>query len=331
MKTIAIHATAYKRVGITRIAWTALNRVREQFKAKGYDSFVVVGVTGQEHVDLATEFGFDHVRCQNKPVGLKFNLTAKEIMRRRGWDYFMEYCSDNILRDDYVDKAVEMLEQGHRYIAHNQFYICDMEKGKVLKFGNPNAKRGGISNVGRITHATIIRGVWRKTFMLYDVRINKRLDYFFLHHVKQYGSAWPEIIPSDTPLIVDLKDKDSMNPAANFERHPGRFPLTNIVGNFPELPAEFQRSENTSISWQQQEKSEVIPSEFTSQQVKATAPSQATPSEPSEAPESATPSATRQRKRKRSSSSQQQPAAASQEAATSSTRPRKTTTDGAKS
>lgn len=329
MKTIAIHATAYKRVAITRIAWTALNRVREQFKAKGYDSFVVVGVTGQEHVDLATEFGFDHVRCQNKPVGLKFNLTAKEIMRRRGWDYFMEYCSDNILRDDYVDKAVEMLEQGHRYIAHNQFYICDMESGKVLNFGNPTAKRGGISNVGRITHATIIRDVWRKTFMLYDVRINKRLDYFFLHHVKQYGRAWPEIIPSDTPLIVDLKDKDSMNPTANFERHPGRFPLINIVGNFPELPAEFQRSENTSISWQQQEKSEVIPSEFTSQQLKETQPSQETPSE--ELTTSGQPSATRRRKGKRSNSSQQQPAAASQEAATSSTRPQKTTTGGAKS
>ena len=329
MKTIAIHATAYKRVAITRIAWTALNRVREQFKAKGYDSFVVVGVTGQEHVDLANEFGFDHVRCQNRPVGLKFNLTAKEIMRRRNWDWFMEYCSDNILREDYVDKAVEMMEQGHRFIAHNQFYIADMNSGKVLRFGNPTAKLGGISNVGRLTHATIVRDVWRKTFMLYDVRINKRLDYFFLHHVKQHAKQWPEIIQSETPMIVDLKNEDSMNPVTNFEKHPGRFPISNIVGNFPELPAEFQRIENPDISWQQQEKLEVTPSEYTSPQPKETQPSQETPS--AELTPSDQPSATRRRKRKRSSSSQQQPAAASQEAATSSTPRRKTTTDDAKS
>ena len=89
MKTIAIHATAWKRPEITRIAWTALNRVRDQFYEKGYESFVVVGVSEKEHQALAREFGFETIMLPNNPVGLKFNRTARQIVMNYKFDYFM--------------------------------------------------------------------------------------------------------------------------------------------------------------------------------------------------------------------------------------------------
>lgn len=328
MKTIAIHATAWKRPEITRIAWTALNRVRDQFREKGYESFVVVGVSEKEHQALAREFGFETITLPNNPVGLKFNRTARHIVLNHRFDYFMEYCSDNILRIDYVDKVTELIDQGIEYIAMNQFYIVDVESKDVLLFGKPDNVKGGISNVGRITPRSLIMKTWRKTNMLYDIRINKRLDRSFHMNHWNLWKVEPHILKDPTPLIVDLKDKDSMNGFDDFKKLLGRFPQTNVVGEFPELSPEFQLDKLPS--WQQQENSEVTPSEFTSPPPKESQPSQATPSEAT-ATQSAEHSETPAQKSKRSSSSRRRRRAASQDPATSSTPPPKTTTDGAKS
>lgn len=326
MKTIAIHATAWKRPEITRIAWTALNRVRDQFLEKGYESFVVVGVSEKEHQALAREFGFETIMLPNHPVGLKFNRTARQIVMNYKFDYFMEYCSDNILRIDYVDKVTELIDQGIEYIAMNQFYIADVESKDVLLFGKPDNVKGGISNVGRITPRSLIMKTWRRTNMLYDIRINKRLDRSFHMNHWNLWKVEPHILKDPTPLIVDLKDKDSMNGFDDFKKLIGRFPQTNVVGDFPELSPEFQLDKLPS--WQQQENSEVTPSEFTSPQPLETQLSQETTST---TPESALPSETPRPKRKRSSSSRRRRPAASQDPATSSTPQPKTTTDDAKS
>ena len=329
MKTIAIHATAWKRPEITRIAWTALNRVRDQFREKGYESFVVVGVSEKEHQALATEFGFHSIMLPNKPVGLKFNRTARDIVMNHKWDYYMEYCSDNILRLDYVDRVTELLAQGIEYIALNQFYIVDMETQEALLFGKPDNMKGGISNVGRITPRSLILKTWRRTNMLYDIRANKRLDRSFHMNHWHLWKVEPHIIKDATPLIVDLKDKDSMNGFADFKKLLGRFPATNVVGEFPELPAEFQPDNlDPHKSWQPQENLEVTPSESTSQPPQETPPWHQTPSAP---PTSVEPSEIPRPKRKRSSSSRRRRPAASQDPATSSTPPPKTTTDDAKS
>lgn len=333
MKMIAIHTTAWKRMEVTRIAWKALNRVREQFREHGYDSFVVVGVSEPAHHELAAEFGFKSVNVQNKPVGYKFNRTARHILQMKvPFDYFMEYCSDNILSEDYVPKAVALLEDGKDYIAMNQFYICDMPSGEVRTFGTPETKKGGISNVGRITAAKHVIRTWRKTGMLYDIRANRRLDRSFHMNLYHLWRIEPHIIKTEHPLIVDLKDDDSMNKYKGFEVFEGRFPLSSVVGKFPELPAKFDTHKNQP-SWhpsEPQEKSEVTLSEFTSPQLKETAASQTTHSEAT-ATQSETPSVTPPPKAKRSSSSRQRRRAASQEAGTSSTPPQKTTTDDAKS
>lgn len=326
MKKIAIHATAWKRPEITRIAWTALNRVRDQFREKGYESFVVVGVSEKEHQALAREFGFETIMLPNNPVGLKFNRTARHIVLNHQFDYFMEYCSDNILRIDYVDKVTALIDQGIDYIAMNQFYIVDAETKDVLLFGKPDNVKGGISNVGRITPRWLVMKTWRRTNMLYNIRINKRLDRSFHMNHWNLWKVEPYILKDPTPLIVDIKDKDSMNGFDDFKKLIGRFPQTNVVGEFPELAPEFQPDNNPS--WQQQENSEVTPSEFTSQPPQESQPSQETPSAPLT---SETPSETPRPKRKRSSSSRRRRPAASQDPATSSTPPPKTTTDDAKS
>ena len=327
MKTIAIHATAYKRPEVTRIAWTSLNRVREQFRERGFDSYVLVGVSEVEHAEIAKEFGFEYIHVANTPVGLKFNKTMRAIVMRKDYDYVMEFCSDNILRTDYVDRVIKAMDAGHDYICLNQFYICHMDSGRVLEFGNATNKRGGLSNVGRINSRKNMDMAWRKLGHVYDIRANRRLDASYFKIFENVFRMKPFVIKDDTPLLIDLKDKDSMNIFASFEAFPRCFPSTNVVGEFPELPAKFQ-TDNTTTSWPQQENSEVTLSEFTSPPLKAQAHSKTT----SATQESAQPSEkTPPTKRKPSSSSRRRRRVASQEAGTSSTPPPKTTTDDAKS
>ena len=130
MKTIAIHICAYNRRPQTRIAYTALERTREEFRSHGYTSYVVVGVSNERDAELAREFGYEPFYVANNPLGNKFNEVAKYIAKRKDFDWFMEYCTDNILDPKYTELAVEAIENGKQYIGTRSFYCVEWKSEK---------------------------------------------------------------------------------------------------------------------------------------------------------------------------------------------------------
>ena len=301
MKTIAIHICAYNRRPQTRIAYTALERTREEFRSHGYTSYVVVGVSNERDAELAREFGYEPFYVANNPLGNKFNEVAKYIAKRKDFDWFMEYCTDNILDPKYTELAVEAIENGKQYIGTRSFYCVEWKSGEARIF------TGGLSNVGRLTHGSRIHRAYQKWGMFYNRRLARHMDSDYNHRIRRFGE--PHCIKHDTPLIVDLKDDSNINNYHTFAAHPLKYKVVPLEGTFPELELIQQ--------WQHQAKSDPTPS--------------ASGSQTAHPPSQAEPTVTPQAKQPPTSSSHAAQAEPSVAPASSSKRRRKTTTAPAKS
>jgi len=305
MKTdIIVHLPAYGRPTEFRMAAKALNRLLGEFAELGYTSRVVCAGTRQREAQIAREFGFDYINVRNEPVGYKFNQLAKHIVSKYRFTWYMEYCSDNVIAPGYAKLAHEMLTSGHEAIYLSHFYCVEL-KGKRCKLFGP-----GCSNVGRIVHGKYVRKAYQKYRELYPVRKSKRMDAFFRKRMIKVGAEWAAV-PTEQPMLVDVKGALSINPMSNFTG----YDAVSLRGEFPEYY-------EINTAWQQQEKSGQTKSASTSPP----------PLTPTTTPESAEPTATTApTKRTRSKSSPAQPQAASARPRKSSTPRRKTTTGKGKS
>lgn len=226
--TIAIHVTAFRRPSITKLAFTALERTRAELAEYGHDSFVVVGVSEKKSEAIAKSFGYEVVITPNKPIGQKFDAVAKTIFER-DWDYYMEYCSDNVLDVDYSRLAHEAMTNGIPYWGLAQFYIMNWRTKQCRLF------TGALSNVGRITRRYLLENIKRKKNYFYEHRLNRGLDASFNKIMWECNKTRAQIAHTERPYIVDIKTDISMNPYGNFAKKDATFPCVPLDGNFPEL------------------------------------------------------------------------------------------------
>lgn len=302
MKKIAIHLPINGRLNIARVAIAALERTRQQLLELGYSSTVHVAGATQPERDLADEYDYEFYAVRNQPLGYKFNQLAKSMHQTR-WDYYMEYGADNVLSTEYAKRAAELLDAGTPAFGLRDFYILD-EAGKKP----PLLFTGGFSNIGRITARAHTEKILNKRGELYPWRLKRRLDSaFYKIHSRYFEAHTP--IPSETPLLVDIKGPTNLNPYDDF---PNRKPVY-LTGEFPEVTQQEK--------WQPQEKSGRTPSASTS----------APPADPSPPTKQEEPSETTRTKTTHGNSSPAPPAARSRGRSKPSTRRRKTTTDKGKS
>jgi hypothetical protein len=226
--TVAIHVTAFRRPSITKLAFTALERTRAELAEYGHDSFVIVGVSEKKSQAIAESFGYDTVWSPNKPLGQKFDAVTKEILNR-DFDYYMEFCSDNILDVDYSRLAHEAMTNGIPYWGMAQFYILNWRTKQCRLF------TGALSNVGRLTRRYLLENIKLKKNYFYEHRLNRGLDQSFNKIMWECNKIRAEIARIDRPYIVDIKNEMSMNPYGNFAKKEATFPCVPLDGNFPEL------------------------------------------------------------------------------------------------
>lgn len=313
MKSIAIHLCSHQRHETAVVAYGALKRLCAQFEHKGYRTKIYNACSDAEDVRLAKSYNHETLLVPNRPLGKKFDTLLKHIYQSNaGWDWLLEYGSDNILDVEYVDKAIEAMAAGHTHICLNSFYITKLtDPSRALLFHRPNAT----SNIGRLTHRKHIAATYRKHGYVFDHRKERGVDSDSHARVKRSGRVSTHFIQVRQPLLVDIKDAGSLHDYHSFAQKPQNYPAVPLAGNYPEI-----QPQNT---WQLPEKLEATPSASSSATQSSQTQQQQPPTE--------TPSATARTKTTTSKSSRAPQAAASAATAKSSTSRRKTTTAKGKS
>ena len=303
---IVVHLPVNGRKHEFKMALKGLDRLLDEFAALGYTSHVVVGGSGQSDHKLAKEFGHEYIHLKNHPVGKKFNDLAKHIVRNHQFDWYMEFCSDNVISPGYAKLVHEQIQSGATGVALRYFYCVELRGTACKKFGP------GCSNVGRFTKRQAVVKEYRKTGELYPAYRENKLDAAFRRRmVKNWGVEYAQVDSEDNVMLIDVKGAVNINPMSNFRAYPS----VPLEGEFPEY-YEINRA------WPQQEKSGPIKSASTSPQ----------PSIPTTTQTSAELTETAQQtNRTPLNSSPAQPAAASPRRRKSSKRRPKTTTAKGKS
>lgn len=247
---VAIHFPVYKRARIRNIAMDALDRVCEQFKGLGIETEVVVIGDDKDLPAVCEKRGYLHFHFKNSPIGTKFEMGLRWMLRNLEFDYFMEYCSDNILREDWAELMAKELKAGRAWIAHDQFYIVDAATGRTHLFGGR-----GQSNVGRCTKRDLLVKCQKHLGRCYDGDLMSGMDASFRANISRCSDQLTYLLKTKTPLIVDLKTKENINKFEGFARKSERFPPTEVVGSFPELSQlkSFQNLDHHAYNGENQE------------------------------------------------------------------------------
>lgn len=227
---IAVHLPVYRRYTTLLKACDSLDRLLEGFRERGIESMVYMIGHELKMKRLASNRGYEWVQAPNKPLGAKFNAGVKAMLKDKSWTHLMEYCSDNVVDQKYVDLVADRMEAGEEFIGLFTFYIYNSRTGQTLLFG-----RKAYTNVGRMSSRVVVERAKRRCGYWFEPRINSRLDTSWKTIATRHGRAKPTFIQTDHPLIVDIKDQGSMHPFKSFLAKANLFPVVHLVGEFPEI------------------------------------------------------------------------------------------------
>ncbi len=227
---IAVHFPVYKRPRIRNIAMDALDRVRGQFLEHGIEMEVCVIGDDPGLAAVCKKRNYIYYEVGNHPVGRKFEMGLRYMLRHMQFDYLMEYCSDNILRNDWAEKMAKELKAGRQWVAHAAFYIVDSKTGQTHLFSGR-----GQSNVGRCTSRKLVEACQKHRGHCYEYELMSGLDACFRTNISRCTDELTFLLKSETPMIVDMKSEVNINTFRGFANKPDRFPPTEVVGDFPEL------------------------------------------------------------------------------------------------
>ena len=308
---IAVHFPTYKRYKEADMAAKALKRLLHEYEALGYTWEVYAAGTTERDIELCQSHGFTTIQVANTTAGHKFHTLAKHIYDNVDFDWFMEYCADNVCRPGYAQAVQDEIDKGADMVGTCSFHMATWHDSKIKTF------TGGYSNVGRMTKGGYVHRAFRRYGMMYEPRYKKRLDQNWRKRVRALKGKIATVQMHDRgPWVLDVKTQLSMHGMNDYPSIP-------LVEGFVTLDGLFQEFEEIHQSWQpQQEKSGPTKSESTS----ATQPS---PTQ--EQPHQEQPSGTTRLKTTRGNSSRAQRPAPSAGRSKSSTRRRKTTTGKGKS
>lgn len=181
-----------------RLAITSLNIETLLGKAN-----IILVVSDQSEVDYYSKYPITIIQFPNKPLGSKWQAGVNEAKKVGG--PVMILGSDDILRDDCIDRYNVLLSQGHNFIGLSRWYIHHQGKAYLCDY-LPTRPLGG----GRCYSERFLQ---RINYSLFDVRRNHGLDRHGCRYVKDgliLAEPLIHAVKGDWPVInpFDIKHKN---------------------------------------------------------------------------------------------------------------------------
>jgi hypothetical protein len=186
----------YLRPLVLRLWLASMDRLRSQF-----GSFPVVCVSGAEDKTICDQHKVSHLALPNKPLSDKWNAGFL-FMKATDIDYVIILGSDDIMSNEYMERAIEAMNTDIRLIYTKEIYFYSAMKdytGQLFHYVHRNPL-----GVGRCIHYSIMEKI---NWTPYTYPKNYGMDAVLTKAVSLYIHKSREI----KGPIVDVKTRVNMN------------------------------------------------------------------------------------------------------------------------
>lgn len=127
---VLIFLAAWRRPEITEICFMGINRLR-QYGLFPIDTMCVISEDSM--IPLCEKYGIDYVMHRNDYLGEKKNACLNAAMLK-SWDYLIEIGSDDLLKNEILDKYKPFMERGEDLFGIKDFIYINSEDGNCRRY-----------------------------------------------------------------------------------------------------------------------------------------------------------------------------------------------------
>lgn len=208
----------WKRPEITKLCYESLKRTI--LKApKGFQFVVLIVASNDEDAELAHEYGFEVFRCENLPLGRKFNRGLEYGLDLGNWDYLMQINSDNVLSTDFWSIFEGHFKAKQYFFGVDRVYFYDSHTKQMREFqygigcGIRFIRRDIVEKAGFVEHGD------NEVFQLWDEERNAGLDNNSSRNIMVRTNKMQYMARTDKvkrPVVVDIKSDENIHPFSEF-------------------------------------------------------------------------------------------------------------------
>lgn len=155
---LAVCAGLWGRQCLAPLWWQALDRLRTTWQAAGHTVELVVGGSEPEHQVRCDAHRGIWVETPNRPLGRKLNNTISAAFKR-GAEYLLVTGSDDFLGPELVERYLESIALGRRYVGLRGIYFTELRTGRTCLWpGYPRGhwRQGEPIGAGRLLHRSLL-------------------------------------------------------------------------------------------------------------------------------------------------------------------------------
>jgi hypothetical protein len=181
-----------------------------------------------DHIQHAACYGIElipHWTHEDVQLGRKLN-NAMQALRWTDWDYVMIMGSDDLMRPQIWGYVRTAIEEGLQAFGFNEAILYDRLERRAKEWCYGPLTFGA----GRCISRAIVTGC---DWMMWDDGKENGIDNNQERRIDQLTGEYIHIIPTQFPVICDIKDGDNLNSYDDIEG--GDLSPRHIEKRFPDL------------------------------------------------------------------------------------------------
>jgi len=186
-------------------------------------------VSNDEDEAKIEEYGYEYVRCENKPLGNKHNI-GLEALRDIDFDYILQLGSDDLITNEYLEYALAAMQSKIDVFGVDRLYFTEIGTEDACKFVLTTHKNVLIG-AGRFISHKVIKLL---DYEMWPHDINRGLDMTSQANISTFG-IFPVVISTADICVLDVKSNTNIWGYATFHDRYPKVHIETVKALFPEI------------------------------------------------------------------------------------------------
>lgn len=130
---IALCSAVWGRLPLTKVWWSAVDRIQAQFDDAEHAAEVFVGGSEWSHRDLCRLWEGNWIQTPNNPLGAKWNAVVTRALDFRP-DYIFILGSDDFFSPALIDQYIEVINRRVRFAGLSSIYFHEPKSARTLYY-----------------------------------------------------------------------------------------------------------------------------------------------------------------------------------------------------
>ena len=186
-------------------------------------------VSNDEDEAIIKGYGYQYVRCENKPLGAKHNA-GLEALRNIEFDYILQLGSDDLITNEYLEYALAAMNKSIDVFGVDRLYFTEIGTDQACKF-ILTTQANELIGAGRFISHRVIKLL---DYELWPYDINRGLDMTSQANMSMY-EAFPKVISTENICVLDVKSNTNIWSYETFGDNFPKVHIDQVKALFPEI------------------------------------------------------------------------------------------------